>query len=211
MRVPFQAAILLAFALILGSSGCAPRQGVVAPLAASATPTAPGPVAATISQTPKSQDPLSMLTPDERRQVQAKLAEMQAKGEKPPAAPATETKNLASEGAPPRVAGNPAHAWDRLTPRQQQRVKTTVQMMFEQGAKPEEVKATVAAMLRQWGAIGSTGSPRGAHGPVATKSPVTSAVQNQAPWPVKATAGAASERKSRPTLTQTVPGGAHQP
>ena len=215
MRMPFLAAILLAFALMLGFSACAPRQSAVAPPAVPATRTPPAPVAGRPGQADLSKDPLAMLTPEERQQVQAKMAEMEAKGEVPQAASSV-PGNLAAEPAAPappphRIAANSAHAWDHLTSQQQQQVKMTVQMMIEQGSKPEEIQAVVAAMVRPWLASTAASRPRGAASPIPAKSPVTSPLREQTPPPVKTVAPPASKNQLRPTLTQTSPAATPQP
>jgi hypothetical protein len=155
-----------------------------------------------------------MLTPAERRQVQAKVAEMEAKGEMPQAVsavPGNTPAKPAASASPHRIAANSAHAWDHLTLEQQQQVKMTVQMMIQQGSKPEEIQAVVAAMVRPWVAAKATSPVRGVSSPVPAKSPVTSPLRERAPPPVKAAAPAAPERKSRPTLTQTSPAATPQP
>ena len=110
---------------------------------------------------------MAQLTADQRAQVLAKIKEMKAAGKTPEEIKAAVAEMLKGWGidTTPGAGGGQGREWmAKLTPEQRDQVQAKIKELRAAGKTPEEIKAAIAAMLKEWGIEGGPGQGAGQAG-----------------------------------------------
>jgi Spy/CpxP family protein refolding chaperone len=101
----------------------------------------------------KGQAAAPQLTAEQRTQLLAKMRELKAAGKPPDEIRQAATEMLKGWGLEMPPGGLLAVVTANLTPEQKQEMRAKVKEMRAAGAKPEEIRAAVAQMFKDWGIV----------------------------------------------------------